>query len=119
MNFKSPNNTSKWQMGFNSAFKGLNRFSEHREVQARSGKANAHKAASFICAVNIGNVPVCVLYLIQSRSVRVITFYVEQKVFICNKLAKYVSWGKKCSMEVLFKPLVKNTVYKTEVQKRG
>jgi hypothetical protein len=21
--FKSPNNTSKWQMGFNSAFKGL------------------------------------------------------------------------------------------------
>jgi len=24
MNVKSPNNTSKWQMGFNSAFKGLN-----------------------------------------------------------------------------------------------
>jgi len=24
MNFKSPNNISKWQMGFNSAFKGLN-----------------------------------------------------------------------------------------------
>jgi hypothetical protein len=24
MNGKSPNNTSKWQMGFNSAFKGLN-----------------------------------------------------------------------------------------------
>jgi hypothetical protein len=23
MNGKSPNNTSKWQMGFNSAFKGL------------------------------------------------------------------------------------------------
>jgi hypothetical protein len=23
MNVKSPNNTSKWQMGFNSAFKGL------------------------------------------------------------------------------------------------
>ena len=23
MNFKSPNNISKWQMGFNSAFKGL------------------------------------------------------------------------------------------------
>jgi hypothetical protein len=22
---KSPNNTSKWQMGFNSAFKGLNK----------------------------------------------------------------------------------------------
>jgi hypothetical protein len=24
INIKSPNNTSKWQMGFNSAFKGLN-----------------------------------------------------------------------------------------------
>jgi hypothetical protein len=24
MNVKSPNNTSKWQMGFNWAFKGLN-----------------------------------------------------------------------------------------------
>jgi hypothetical protein len=23
INFKSPNNTNKWQMGFNSAFKGL------------------------------------------------------------------------------------------------
>jgi hypothetical protein len=50
----------------------LNRFSEHREIHVRSGKANAHKVASFICAVNIGNVPVCVLYLIQSRSVGVI-----------------------------------------------
>jgi hypothetical protein len=26
INVKSPNNTSKWQMGFNSAFKGLNVF---------------------------------------------------------------------------------------------
>jgi hypothetical protein len=26
INVKSPNNTSKWQMGFNSAFKGLNFF---------------------------------------------------------------------------------------------
>jgi hypothetical protein len=25
INVKSSNNTSKWQMGFNSAFKGLNR----------------------------------------------------------------------------------------------
>jgi len=25
MNLKSPNNASKWQMGFNSAFKGLTR----------------------------------------------------------------------------------------------
>jgi hypothetical protein len=26
MNVKSPNNISKWQMGFNSAFKGLNSY---------------------------------------------------------------------------------------------
>jgi hypothetical protein len=25
INVNSPNNTSKWQMGFNSAFKGLNK----------------------------------------------------------------------------------------------
>jgi hypothetical protein len=25
INVKSPNNISKWQMGFNSAFKGLNK----------------------------------------------------------------------------------------------
>jgi hypothetical protein len=29
INVKSPNNTSKWQMGFNSAFKGLNRSEGH------------------------------------------------------------------------------------------
>jgi hypothetical protein len=28
INVKSPNNTSKWQMGLNSAFKGLNTSSE-------------------------------------------------------------------------------------------
>lgn len=72
----------------------LNRFPEHREIQARSDKANAHKVASCLCSVNIRNVPVCVLYLIYSRSVRVLMFYVEQGVFICNKLEKYVSWGK-------------------------
>jgi hypothetical protein len=27
VNVKSPNNTSKWQMGFNSAFKGLSQLS--------------------------------------------------------------------------------------------
>jgi hypothetical protein len=27
INVKSPNNTSKWKMGFNSAFKGLSRSS--------------------------------------------------------------------------------------------
>jgi len=28
INFKSPNNTSKWQMGFNSAFKGLRHYQQ-------------------------------------------------------------------------------------------
>jgi hypothetical protein len=40
INIKSPNNTSKWQMGFNSAFKGLREFaaglfSERSEHSAR------------------------------------------------------------------------------------
>jgi hypothetical protein len=31
INVKSPNNISKWQMGFNSAFKGLNKEHETGE----------------------------------------------------------------------------------------
>jgi hypothetical protein len=33
MNVKSPNNISKWQMEFNSAFKGLMRFSNDVEQE--------------------------------------------------------------------------------------
>jgi hypothetical protein len=33
INVKSPNNTSKWQMGFNSAFKVLTRKPPHFEVR--------------------------------------------------------------------------------------
>jgi hypothetical protein len=33
INVKSPNNISKWQMGFNSAFKGL-RWKDGRRVSA-------------------------------------------------------------------------------------
>jgi hypothetical protein len=29
INVKSPNNTSKWQMGFNSAFEGLMKYLNH------------------------------------------------------------------------------------------
>jgi hypothetical protein len=36
INVKSLNNTSKWQMGFNSAFKGLN-------VDAKPGKLRLSK----------------------------------------------------------------------------
>jgi hypothetical protein len=36
INVKSPNNTSKWQMGFNSAFKGLiNTHRKNTQVQIR------------------------------------------------------------------------------------
>jgi hypothetical protein len=35
INVKSPNNTSKWQMGFNSAFKGLSK-TVHIFVEVRS-----------------------------------------------------------------------------------
>jgi hypothetical protein len=33
INVKSPNNTGTWQMGFNSAFKGLNVFAELGEFE--------------------------------------------------------------------------------------
>jgi hypothetical protein len=32
INVKSPNNASKWQMGFNSAFKGLKKMPENTNV---------------------------------------------------------------------------------------
>jgi hypothetical protein len=35
INVESPNNTSKWQMGFNSAFKGLIRITKKRRKNAR------------------------------------------------------------------------------------
>jgi hypothetical protein len=33
INVKSPNNISKWQMGFNSAFKGLKAFFHTKDVE--------------------------------------------------------------------------------------
>jgi hypothetical protein len=40
INVKSPNNTSKWQMGFNSAFKMLMSCEKHPEaLQSKSGTA--------------------------------------------------------------------------------
>jgi hypothetical protein len=43
INVKSPNNISKWQMGFNSAFKGLNDNvrKEHDEWQWTDGGQEA------------------------------------------------------------------------------
>jgi hypothetical protein len=41
MNVKSPNNTSKWQMGFNSAFKGLSK--NENAAPAKVISNNDHK----------------------------------------------------------------------------
>jgi hypothetical protein len=43
INVKSPNNTSKWQMGFNSAFKELNNTS--------LGKAECEAGFEFLLSV--------------------------------------------------------------------
>ena len=42
INVKSPNNTSKWQMGFNSAFKGLINvlYVNKQEFSASSWRSN-------------------------------------------------------------------------------
>jgi hypothetical protein len=40
INVKSPNNTSKWQMGFNSAFKGL--MCEEYKHMSREMKMSVH-----------------------------------------------------------------------------
>jgi uncharacterized protein YdgA (DUF945 family) len=40
INVKSPNNTSKWQMGFNSAFKGLTNLSIY--ISKSKYKSNFH-----------------------------------------------------------------------------
>jgi len=39
INVKSPNNTIKWQMGFNSSFKGL-----------RGGRRTAHRSSADACS---------------------------------------------------------------------
>jgi hypothetical protein len=38
INVKSPNNTNKWQMGFNSAFKGLNKPNGDDSPQSKGKK---------------------------------------------------------------------------------
>jgi hypothetical protein len=43
INVKSPNNTSKWQMGFNSAFKGLNKITNNFNLV--NEKTLAHRKA--------------------------------------------------------------------------
>jgi hypothetical protein len=42
VNVKSPNNISKWQMGFNSAFKGLNCFAIPLLFYVVSATAETH-----------------------------------------------------------------------------
>jgi hypothetical protein len=38
INFKSPNNASKWQMGFNSAFKGLIQLMHSYTIKSSPGQ---------------------------------------------------------------------------------
>ena len=51
---KSPNNTSKWKMGFNSAFKGLTRCKDHMNVKFRKNISNAETSLGQIQLVNAG-----------------------------------------------------------------
>jgi len=57
INVKSPNNSSKWQMGFNLAFKGLN----SNEVMT-VGEVNAHYILSLVthllCQWRIQNITI-------------------------------------------------------------
>jgi hypothetical protein len=46
INVKSPNNISKWQMGFNSAFKGLMKFEFLRQIFAKYPNIKFHENLS-------------------------------------------------------------------------
>jgi hypothetical protein len=50
INVKSPNNTSKWQMGFNSAFKGLTCFNLNISVSIQ------HYKTTFVNSLGSQNV---------------------------------------------------------------
>jgi hypothetical protein len=41
INVKSPNNTSKWRMGFNSAFKGLSEMCSQGVVSSKEASDNS------------------------------------------------------------------------------
>jgi hypothetical protein len=47
INVKSPNNTSKWQMGFNSAFKGLIHLDYYYYREEEASGLLGHVAGSF------------------------------------------------------------------------
>ena len=46
-----PSNTSKWQMGFNSAFKGLN--GRLREPESRTGRSGVEKNLWTLSAIEL------------------------------------------------------------------
>jgi hypothetical protein len=59
INFKSPNNTSKWQMGFNSAFKGL--MNNEADILVRK---TCHQKTFHVCTISK---PIGQVYKYQGR----------------------------------------------------
>jgi hypothetical protein len=53
INVKSPNNTSKWQMGFNSAFKGLNMYKRIKKAVITM-KFQFDNTEGFFCSTDQG-----------------------------------------------------------------
>jgi hypothetical protein len=53
INVKSPNNTSKWQMGFNSAFKGLKTLQGKEKIKKKCFETTSLCLQLFLLALQI------------------------------------------------------------------
>ena len=48
INVKSPNNISEWQMGFNSAFKGLMTYPVYTHIKSKYSKPSPFEFSMFL-----------------------------------------------------------------------
>jgi hypothetical protein len=83
MNVKSPNNTSKWQMGFNSAFKVLRSPLERNNLLFQTFKI-----------VFLAGVPYNFIFVRCSRLHNIIPAFVTQSKGFENKICQMIDVGK-------------------------
>jgi hypothetical protein len=70
INVKSPNNTSKWQMGFNSALKGLNRICNIIHYKPLKSKLETSLAYIDLKIIDLGGEEISFAVVVQRNSLR-------------------------------------------------
>jgi hypothetical protein len=84
INVKSPNNTSKWQMGFNSAFKGL--------ISSEDIRLLGHDALQIYLVINISEGPAaCFFRAVQEQKCSFYLDYPPKSWYSCTNPHEVIS----------------------------